>query len=208
MYPWLLPSVECYQRSKLAHCTPLGYPHIAISKSFIFLQPVPLPSPSLSKILEQYRIQDSYLAEVLPFSVIKSHSCYWLWVFLFFPGERLLKYFQDFWQRTLSHKIIAVCSFLKCSYLWLHDLAPCMSAQVVPVLLELCKEVIPILQYLHKQIDGIMHEKEHDGFLAYLSSLDLSATFPRTLLIGTCSELFPPWDAVGRVLGRLHWNYK
>lgn len=37
-----------------------------------------------------------------------------------------------------------------------------------------------------------MHEKERDGFLAYLSSLDLSATFPRTLLIGTRSELFPP----------------
>lgn len=59
-----------------------------------------------------------------------------------------------------------------------------------------------------KTTQRVTHENECDLFLVYLSSLDLSATSPRTLLEGTCSELLPRWDAVRRVLGRLHWNYK
>lgn len=47
------------------------------------------------------------------------------------------------------------------------------------------------------------------SFLVYLSSsFSLHSPTSNTLLAGTFSELLIPWDAVRRVLGWLHWNYK
>lgn len=83
-----------------------------------------------------------------------------------------------------------------------------MSAQVVSVLLGQWKEATPVLAYLHRETRAVTHEKELDVFSAYLPSLGLSATSPRRLLVGTRSELLPPWGALRRVSGSLHWNYK
>lgn len=71
---WMLPRVEYYQRNKLA-CSPPLYLWLSV-----LIQPTQIPfyfcsqyiCPLPPKVLKQYRIQDMYLAQVLPFSLIKS----------------------------------------------------------------------------------------------------------------------------------------
>lgn len=106
------------------------------------------------------------------------------------------------------------CSSLKYSYLLLHvqtghgslyDKRSCSSAVV---LLEQWKEEIPDLTYLCGQT-RINTWKSTRSFLVFISSsLNLHSPTSNTLLAGTFTELLPPWDAVRRALGWLHWNYK